>query len=95
MDAMSEDQGFVVWGMYYTPQVEFSLEDGSLLSFAGSPLAGSSLYKQGDVVAVVYDRAQPGTSAQISGPKVWLHVGLSGLATLVLFLIAVAGKACS
>jgi hypothetical protein len=26
---------------------------------------------------------------------VWLHVGLSGLATLVLFLITVAGKGCS
>lgn len=148
MDAMSEDQGFVVWGlvtaaalivtfllawrtrrflsraarasgrishvsvetkhwkghgadhpaettMYYTPHVEFSSEDGSLLSFPGSPLAGSSLYKQGDVVAVVYDRTQPRTTAQIDGPNVWLHVGLSGLATLVLFLITVAGKACS
>src|SRR5712691_9716871 len=98
MDAMSEDQDFVVWGlvnaaaltvtfllawqtrrflaraarasgrishvsvetkhwtgygsdhpeettMYYTPHVEFPLEDGSLLSFPGSPLAGRSLYK--------------------------------------------------
>jgi hypothetical protein len=81
--------------MYYTPHVEFSPEDGSLLSFAGSPLAGNSLYRQGDVVAVVYDRAKPGTTAQIEGPAVWWHVGLSGLATLVLFLFTIAGKACS
>lgn len=81
--------------MYYTPHVEFSLEDGSLLSFPGSPLAGSSLYKQGDVVAVVYDRAKPRTTAQIEGPNVWLPVGLSGLATLVLFLFTIAGKGCS
>jgi len=81
--------------MYYTPHVEFPLDDGSLLSFPGSPHAESSLYKQGDVVGVVYDRAQPGTTAQIDGPNVWLSVVLSGLATLVLFLITFAGKACS
>jgi uncharacterized protein DUF3592 len=60
--------------MYYTPHVEFSPEDGSLLSFAGLPLAGRSLYKQGDVVTVVYDRAKPGTTAKIEGPAVWWHV---------------------
>lgn len=47
--------------MYYAPHVESSSEDGSLLGFAGSELAGNSLYKQGDVVPVVAPapRARP------------------------------------
>jgi len=80
--------------MYYTPHIEFPLEDGSLLAFSGLPLAGRSLYKQGDVVAVVYDRAKPDTTAAIEGGHVWRHVVWSGLVTVVLFLFTVAGKAC-
>ena len=80
--------------MYYTPHFEFPLEDGSLLGFSGSPLAGRSLYKQGDVVAVVYDRANPDTTAAIEGADAWRHVVWSGLVTVVLFLFTVAGKAC-
>jgi Protein of unknown function (DUF3592) len=80
--------------MYYTPHVEFSSEDGSLLTFAGSERAGNSQYKQGDVVAVVYDRGKPGTTAQIEGPDVWWRVWLSGLATLALFVYTIVSKAC-
>jgi len=80
--------------MYYTPHVEFSSEDGSLLSFAGSEHAENSLYKQGDVVPVVYDRAKPGTTAQIEGPDVWTRVWVSGFVTLVLFIYTIAARAC-
>jgi len=80
----------------YTPHVEFTREDGYKVEFRSRVShPGSSLYRQGQEVTVVYERSDPAGTAEIAGPAVWRSVIFSAIGTVVLLLVTVLGKACS
>ncbi|HET7292782.1 MAG TPA: DUF3592 domain-containing protein [Vicinamibacteria bacterium] len=81
---------------WFTPVVAFAAEDGSKVEFRSRVShPGKPLYREGEAVTVVYDRARPSTTAEIEGAAVWQPVVFSTLATLALLLVTAASKACA
>lgn len=79
----------------YTSRVEFSPKEGSLIEFQSRVShTGTPIYKEGDVVTVVYEPASPEATAEIAGPAVWQSAVFAGLAAFLLLCVTVGEKAC-
>ena len=79
----------------FRPHVEFTPEGGSPIEFpsrVANPRA--PMYQVGETVTVVYDRADPQGTAEMSGPVVWRYPIYSGIVTVLLLLGTAFGKAC-
>lgn len=55
--------------------------------------AQTPLYSEGQTVTVVYDPADPAGTAEIKGPAVWRNTIFAAIATTILLLFTVLGKA--
>lgn len=81
---------------HFTPFVEFTGEGGSTVRFRSRVShPRSSLYREGQVVDVVYERTDPAGTAEIAGPAVWRSVVFSAIGSSVLLLFTVFAKACA
>jgi hypothetical protein len=80
----------------YTPHVKFELPDGTPIEFESRVShPGQPMYQSGQSVTVVYDRANPGATAEIAGPAVWRNAIFASIGACVLLIATIGMKACS
>jgi hypothetical protein len=80
----------------YTPHVAFQLEDGARVEFESRVSHPSlPLYQAGQTVTVVYDRANPGATAEIEGAAVWRSAIFAAIGAVLLLVATLLMKACS